>query len=69
MYVQSNVAYKIKIQHTVQELYKFEIVSSFALPCMLVENLETVRENTEIFIKASKDIGLELTNSLALSNP
>ena len=26
---------------------------------MLGENLQTVRENTEIFIKASKDIGLE----------
>ena len=29
---------------------------------MLRESLQTVRENTEIFIKASKDIGLE-TNS------
>ena len=27
---------------------------------MLGENLQTVRENTEIFIKASKDIGLEV---------
>ena len=27
---------------------------------MLGENLKTVRENTEIFIKASKDIGLEI---------
>ena len=25
---------------------------------MLGENLQTIRENTEIFIKASKDIGL-----------
>ena len=27
---------------------------------MLGENLKTIRENTEIFIKASKDIGLEV---------
>ena len=27
---------------------------------MLGENLQTVRENAEIFIKASKDIGLEV---------
>ena len=27
---------------------------------MLGENLQTVRENVEIFIKASKDIGLEV---------
>ena len=27
---------------------------------MLGENLQTVRENTEVFIKASKDIGLEV---------
>ena len=27
---------------------------------MLGENLQTARENTEIFIKASKDIGLEI---------
>ena len=26
---------------------------------MLGENLQTIRENTEIFIKASKDIGSE----------
>ena len=26
---------------------------------MLGENLQTVRENTEVFIEASKDIGLE----------
>ena len=26
---------------------------------MLGENLQTIRKNTEIFIKASKDIGLE----------
>ena len=29
---------------------------------VLKENLQTVRENTEIFIKASKDIGLEVTS-------
>ena len=29
---------------------------------MLSENLQTVRENTEIFIKASKDIGLEVNS-------
>ena len=27
---------------------------------MLGENLQTVEENTEVFIKASKDIGLEV---------
>ena len=27
---------------------------------MLGENLQTIRENTEIFIKASKDIGLQV---------
>ena len=27
---------------------------------MLGENLQTIRENTEIFVKASKDIGLEI---------
>ena len=27
---------------------------------MLGENVQTIRENTEIFIKASKDIGLEI---------
>ena len=27
---------------------------------VLEENLQTVRKNTEIFIKASKDIGLEI---------
>ena len=27
---------------------------------MIGENLQTVRQNTEIFIKASKDIGLEV---------
>ena len=29
---------------------------------MLRENLQTVRENTETFIKASKDIGLEVNS-------
>ena len=29
---------------------------------MLEENLQTVRENAEIFIKASKDIGLEVNS-------
>ena len=29
---------------------------------MLGENLQTVRENSEIFIKASKDIGLEVNS-------
>ena len=29
---------------------------------MLRENLQTVRENIEIFIKASKDIGLEVNS-------
>ena len=29
---------------------------------MLGENLQTVRENTEIFIKASKDISLEVNS-------
>ena len=29
---------------------------------MLGENLQTVRENTEIFIKASKDIDLEVNS-------
>ena len=29
---------------------------------MLEEILQTVRENTEIFIKASKDIGLEVNS-------
>ena len=29
---------------------------------MLGENLQTLRENTEIFIKASKDIGLEVNS-------
>ena len=29
---------------------------------MLGENLKTIRENTEIFIKASKDIGLEVNS-------
>ena len=29
---------------------------------MLAENLQTIRENTEIFIKASKDIGLEVNS-------
>ena len=29
---------------------------------MLGQNLQTVRENAEIFIKASKDIGLEVTS-------
>ena len=28
----------------------------------LGENLQTIRENTEIFIKASKDIGLEVNS-------
>ena len=29
---------------------------------MLGENLQAVRENTEIFIKASRDIGLEVSS-------
>ena len=29
---------------------------------MLGENLQTIRENTDIFIKASKDIGLEVNS-------
>ena len=29
---------------------------------MVGENLQTIRENTEIFIKASKDIGLEVNS-------
>ena len=29
---------------------------------MLGENLQTIRENAEIFIKASKDIGLEVNS-------
>ena len=29
---------------------------------MLGENLQAIRENTEIFIKASKDIGLEVNS-------
>ena len=29
---------------------------------VLGENLQTIRENTEIFIKASKDIGLEVNS-------
>ena len=29
---------------------------------ILGENLQTIRENTEIFIKASKDIGLEVNS-------
>ena len=29
---------------------------------MLGENLQSVRENTEFFIKASKDIGLEVNS-------
>ena len=29
---------------------------------MLGENLQTVRENAEIFIKASKDIGLDVNS-------
>ena len=29
---------------------------------MLGENLQTIRENTEIFIKTSKDIGLEVNS-------
>ena len=29
---------------------------------MLGENLQIIRENTEIFIKASKDIGLEVNS-------
>ena len=29
---------------------------------MLGENLQTIRDNTEIFIKASKDIGLEVNS-------
>ena len=29
---------------------------------MLGENLQTIRENTEIFIKASKDIGVEVNS-------
>ena len=29
---------------------------------MLGKNLQTVRENAEIFIKASKDVGLELNS-------
>ena len=29
---------------------------------MLGENLQTITENTEIFIKASKDIGLEVNS-------
>ena len=29
---------------------------------MLGENLQTIRENIEIFIKASKDIGLEVNS-------
>ena len=29
---------------------------------MLGENLQTIRENTEIYIKASKDIGLEVND-------
>ena len=29
---------------------------------MLGENLQTVRENTEVFIKTSKDIGLEVNS-------
>ena len=28
----------------------------------LAENLQTIRENTEIFVKASKDIGLEVNS-------
>ena len=31
---------------------------------MLGENLQTVRENVEIFIKASKDIGLEVNSEM-----
>ena len=29
---------------------------------MLGESLQTIRENTKIFIKASKDIGLEVNS-------
>ena len=29
---------------------------------MLGENLQTIKENTEIFIKANKDIGLEVNS-------
>ena len=29
---------------------------------ILGENLQTIKENTEIFIKASKDIGLEVNS-------
>ena len=35
---------------------------------MLAENLQTFRENTEIFIKASVDIGLEVNSAKAKYN-
>ena len=31
---------------------------------MLGESLQTVRENTEIFVKASRDIGLEVNSEI-----
>ena len=31
---------------------------------LLGENLQTIRENTEIFVKASKDIGLEINSKM-----
>ena len=34
---------------------------------MLEENLQTDRENAEIFIKASKDIGLEVNSKKKLN--
>ena len=34
---------------------------------MLEENLQTVRENSEIFIIASKDIGLEVNSEKKLN--
>ena len=30
--------------------------------CLFRENLQTIRENAEIFIQASKDIGLEVNS-------
>ena len=44
--------------------YEWEILAAFYADDvnMLGENLQTIRENAEIFIKASKDIGLEVNS-------
>ena len=46
---------------------KYQLVV-YADDVNMLENLQTVRENAEIFIKASKDIGLEVNSKKNIYN-